>query len=378
MTTPIAVFTGDNHLRPTTWAKHPDLYGDSYAALRQIVDYCIEQHLPLILLGDLFDKSRPDSLSVGMYIHAVERMREAGLAVYYVEGNHDKADPPWASLHVHAQHAGAFEIAGVRFYGIDFTPAGELPARLTEVPADCQVLLMHQSWLEIQRVGHTDGTFSQIPRAVTLLTGDYHMTDRYGGTAADGGTVTAYSPGSTSMQALNEPHEKFFGVLNADLSVRFQPLVTRPYMFSTLTTEPELQTWLESLEELRAELRLPTIPEIRKPIMRVRYQDAIPEAYDRLTAAVGDEFHLFLEPQRTTITEVIDETATPEGAFDSLITAVGELSEPGSAVYNGVRRLLEAEDPKTELERMFEEYQQRHAQAQPEGNTTGVPPGHVG
>ena len=69
MVTPIAVFTADNHLRPYTWAKYPTLQGDAYAAFRYITDYCIKHKLPLLLLGDLLDKSLPDSLSVGIYFN---------------------------------------------------------------------------------------------------------------------------------------------------------------------------------------------------------------------------------------------------------------------------------------------------------------------
>lgn len=363
MATPIAAFTGDNHLRPRTWAKHPELYGDAYASLRQIVDYCVVQSLPLIILGDLFDKARPDSLSVGMYMHAVTRMEQVGLSVYYIEGNHDRADPPWPSLHPWAQGMGSIELGGRKFKGISFSPAGELPECLSHAfdgDTEVDVLCMHQSWLEIQRVGHTDGTFSQIPHACTLLTGDYHVTGEYNGHAADGGPIRAFSPGSTAMQALNEDPEKKFGVIYDDLSVQWVTLQTRHKTEITITTEEELQRWLDALPSLSGTVREPADPTIRKMILRVRYQDSIPEAHDRITAAVGDDYHLFLEPQRTTITEVIDETATPEGAFDSLLSAVGQLSQPGTAVYNGVRRLLEADDPKTEVETMFEEYQQRH------------------
>lgn len=381
MSTPIAAFTGDTHLRPNTWAKHPDLHSDAYVSFTQIVDYCLENRLPLIILGDIFDKSRPDSLSVGRFLHAVSRMEEARLAVYAIEGNHDRADPPWFTLHPWVTPAGRFELGGRKFVGMPFQTAGELPeyiSHLMSEDTEVDVLLAHQSWLEIQRVGHTDGSFAQIPYACTMLTGDYHVQGEFRGNAADGGLVRAFSPGSTCMQALNEEPVKGFGVLKQDLSVEWVRIETRTKFDVTLQTEEELQQWLDGLDSLGGLAQRPNHPDIRKPILRVRYQDSIPEAYDRITAAVGDDFHLFLEPQRTIITEVIDETATPEGAFDSLLTAVGELSQPGSAVYNGVRRLLEAEDPQQELERMFGEYQQRHAaEARSEQDASRVPPGPV-
>ena len=224
---------------------------------------------------------------------------------------------------------------------------------------------------------HTDGSFSQIPYACTMLTGDYHVRGEYNGHAADGGPVRAFSPGSTCMQALNEEPVKGFGVLHQNLEVTWVDIQTRGKFETTIRTEEELQRTIDNLGELLRLVTLPDHPDIRKPIWRVRFNDEIPEAFDRIKSAAGDEFHLFLEPQRTTITEVVDETETPEGAFDSLITAVGQLCEPGSDLYNGTRRLLESEDPKAELERMFEEYKQRHAQAQPSENPAGIPPSPV-
>ncbi len=380
MATPIAVFTGDNHLRPTTWAKHPDLYGDAYCSFQQIVAYCIEQMLPLILLGDLFDKARPDSLSVAFFLHQITLLREAGVPVYYVEGNHDKADPPWAAVSTYPQgiSSAPIRVGGHRMVGIDYMAAGNLAEALAALPSGFEILVMHQSWLEIQRVGHVDGTFSMIPRGCTLLTGDYHVCGTYNGRAADGEQVIAHSPGSTSMQALNESPAKCFGILHDDLSVVWQELITRPFVNATARTEEEFAALIQNLEtHLNGNPRHVRPPDIRKPILRFRYNDAIPEAYDRLVAAVGEAAHLFPEPQHEMDEVVIEEdVGTPAGAFDSLVTAVGELCDPGSDVYNGVRRLLEAGDPGQELAAMFEEYKQSHA-TQPGEDPGGLPPSPV-
>ena len=373
MPTPIAVFTGDNHLRPTTWAKHPDLYGDAYHSLRQIVAYCLQNRLPLLLLGDLFDKARPDSLSVSNFLHQVNEMQRAHLDIYSIEGNHDRADPPWSSIHPHVRNVGNEPVilpnSGVSVVGMDFTPAGQLAERIAALPDVFDVVMAHQSWLEIQRVGHVDGTFSMFPRGCVMLTGDYHVCGTYDGRADNGDLVRAWSPGSTSMQALNESPEKRFGVLYDDLTVEWQPLDTRPFYQAVLPNEEGFATFIQSLPPKAGPNNH---SDVAKPILKVRYNDEIPEAYDRLLAAVGDDYHLFPEPQRQMTEVIVDPIATPEGAFDSLITAVGELTDPGSPTYNGVRRLLESEDPAAELLVMFEEY--KHAQAaQPGTDANGVP-----
>ena len=396
----IAAVTGDNHLRPSTWAKHPELHSDAYVAFRQIIDFCIEHQVPLFLLGDLFDKARPDSESVGVYLHAMQRMEEARLPVYYVEGNHDKADPPWASLHPWATHIDGqtIEIGPFKFHGIDFTVAADLPARLAAIPPGIDFLCTHQSWEDIQPIGHVDGSFEMIPYGLVLLTGDFHVSKAYRGCAANSEAIVAYSPGSTAMQKLDEQPDKSFYLIHEDeltipenrggpheitelKDLNPVPLKTRPFCGVTLATQSDFDAFMANTEGLYAAVspNAATLPEvIRRPILRVQYSDAIPEAYTRLVAALGEQFHLFAEPQHITTETVVDVAATPEGAFDNLLTAVGELCDQGSDVYNGVRRLLESNDPKAEIGQMFEEYKQRHAQpSQPQQDAPGIPAGDV-
>lgn len=363
---PICAFTGDNHLRPVTWVKHPTLYGDAYASFRQIVEQCVARRLPLVLLGDLFDSTRPDSHSVGTYLWAVSLMQESNLPVYYIEGNHDVADPPWASLSAWARPVGQFSLRGVPTYGLSFTSSSLLPDALAAIPAGTNILLSHQSWLEIQRVGHTDGQFGMIPRGLTMLVADYHVCGTYTGKAANGEDVIAYSPGSTAMQALNEPPDKYFGILFDDLSVEWVPLETRPVISVVCNTVDELEDLVARIPD-RIQVAVPVNPDIRKPILRVRYNDTIPEAYTRLMAVAGDRYHVFLEPQRQVTTQVIDVEAVPQTAFQSLVTAIGELCTPDSPEHRAATRLLESNNPQQELEAIYREYQASHAQQPTEG-----------
>ncbi len=336
MPRPIAAFTGDNHLRPTTWIKRPDLYGDTYDSFRQFFDYCLAQRLPAILLGDLFDKMRPDSLSVGSYLWNVWRMHEQNLPVYYIEGNHDKADPPWASLDPWARQLGTYDLGGIPTYGLSFTNSAELAAELANIPPGTRLLLTHQSWLEIQRVGHTDGAFAMIPHGLTMLTGDYHVCGTYTGTAANGEPVI---------------------VLYDDLSVTWYQLNTRRVINVTCQTSEELDSLLARIS-LGPLTPIPdnTHPDIRKPILRVQYNDAVPEAYSRLTAAAGELFHLFLEPKHQVTEQIVDVTAAQPTAFESLMSAVVELSPPESQQAATACRLLRSSTPKEEIDKIFEEY----------------------
>lgn len=366
----LAVVTGDNHLRPRTWSRHPTLVGDSYDAFNQVVRYALENRLPLILLGDTFDKSLPDSRSVGVYMNAVEQMSRAGLQVYYICGNHDMADPPWHALHPAAVHAEEFTIMGVRFYGIDFTSAAQLPERLAEIPADTDVLLTHQAWREIQPVGHVDGDFSMLPRGMVVLTGDYHIAKAYHSQAANGEPVVAYSPGSTNMQAINEDPNKSFMVLCLDddgkPAVLQRPaLRTRPIKTVTgIRTEAQLAAAVQAIPQWRQEMQTAGLPEnLQKPILHMRYDDTLQEAYVRIVAVAGEDWHLFLEPQRVMTDTTVDVTAAPEDAFESLITAVQTLAADTPDVRDAAIAILQRSNHTEAVQQLFTEFKTKAAAA---------------
>lgn len=359
MPTPIANFTADNHLRPRTWMDYPELHSDAYIGFDHIVRESVAQHRPLLQLGDLFDKSRPDSESLHSYFRAISYLQDNQVPFYYLKGNHDNTDPALAGIHPWANPVAQLAIDGVRFYGIDYRDSARLKESIqSAAAAEADVILCHQSWKQIQRNGGSDGDFAHFPRATTMLTGDYHETGIYRGTAQDGGDVVAYSPGSTCMQATNEPAEKFYGVLHDDLSVDWVKIPSRPFMPLSAVNSDELD-WIVDAIPTQAEMLRETvrISEIQKPIIRVTYHDDIPEAYNRLITAAGQSCFLFLNPVRPQRVHTVNEQETPENAFDSLLTATEELTPPGSYTRSGTTRLLRADDPATELEAMYCEYQ---------------------
>lgn len=336
---PVAVFTGDNHLRPRTWIKRPDLYGDSYWSFQQIVGACKAMGLPLLLLGDLFNSDYPDAATVGFYLQQMQRMQAQNLPVFSVEGNHDKSTTSWASLAPNVQTDGSFVLGGVHFHGISFCTGPTLQAAIDAIPPETQVLLMHQSWKEIQRVGATDASLRMLPRAVTLLTGDYHVSGTYTENAVDGGFVHAYSPGSTVLQDISEAPQKYYGVLYDDLSVAWSPLQTRAVLRVSCMSEEDADTVTQlGREPVPVSPYLPD--HLQKPILRIRYLDSLPEISARLTAACGERYHLFLEP---TITQEVIEI-TPEAlprASESLEAAVVTLATTPDVRDAAVRLLRE-------------------------------------
>lgn len=362
MTYPVAVLTGDNHLRPYTWARHPTLAEDAYVSLSQIVDYCCANSLPLLQLGDLFQAARPDARSVQVLFQQLDRLQAAGQDFWYIAGNHDRdpPNPPWATLHPHTKTCeGAFGYAelatwpGQKIGLIPYAPVAQLP-QIQQQCGETNLWLTHQAWVEVQGVG-ASATFANFPHGGTVLTGDYHVTGQYRGVAANGDGIIAYSPGSTAMQALNEDPRKYFGVLYADATVQWVLLQTRDYYRYTCLTQQELDRAVESLSTLSLREGLPA--EISKPVAVVTFNATLPEAESRLQAAVGDRYHLFPVPTRASdLIAEMPAAEEPERTSDVLLresihTLVGEAEARSLAM-----RLLDAASPKAEVVAAYEEY----------------------
>ena len=378
MPTPAFAFTGDTHLTRTVWVKHPDLYGDAHESFRQIIDYCIANRIPLLLLGDIFDSANPEAEDVVFFSQQMERMARQQLMVFYIKGNHDDTPVGWPSVHPWPIHIidGTYVLGPFHVVGLDYHRFGELAPALAAVPTEYPLdfLCTHQAWAEIQRIGHTDGSLTQVHRATRVLTGDYHVNGHWDTTNAQGQSLRAWSPGSIAMQALNEPPVKFFGVVSSD---RGQPVIenvtlqTRQFIDIRLTTTEMLDQFVAWVAA--GGIITPGLPEvIAKPIMRVRYSTDIPEAYDRIMAACGTQFHLFDEPVATQEEMIVDAEAAPAGAFDDLLTALGQLTPPGTALYNAVRRLLESATPETEAEAIFQEFVANYGQNQEAATQQGL------
>jgi len=388
--TPYLAFAADLHLQPGAWASHPHIQGDSYNALRQIVSFCVARDCPLILGGDIFDKRRPDPHSVGVFITEMNRMRQANLAVLYVSGDHDySVDTPWpdaASVNASHLHKDVAEWSKLgRIYGLDWTPKDRLHEALAEIPPDCNVLVTHQSWDELQGIGNVEGWIATLPRHVTtLLTGDYHVHLQRKIKADAGQEVRVYSPGSTCMQAIDENPDKHFWVYSAsderdDGVWTSVPIAGRQAFFYELHDEETFNQWAANKIDFSVCFHDILPSELHKPIVRVTYPDNIPDAVARIEAAVEDA-HLFLNPQHVYVEQCVEIAEAPEGAFDTLEGAVQQLGDDDDVV-NGVHRLLNSANPTKEIELMMQEFlhaaQQEGAVHQgddaPVGEPTGAP-----
>jgi hypothetical protein len=288
------VLSSDWHLSPFSWKKHPNVHRDSYYSLQQIADLCIQLNVPLIAAGDLFDIKHPPSESVVFCVEQMARLQRVGLPVYYVQGQHELSEIPWMSLCPNATHIDSFkadlnfktfDIQGLRVAGQDIEFSGarfsdqcrEMHAQAGSDKFDLYVT--HQVWADFIKKSDESFMFKHATFAKVVYTGDFHKTEVLNIDGTD-----CLSSGSINMQATNEPPHKFVFILNSDLSWTQYRLKTRPFALFELRSEKYFNALMDvTNEELLAEWPHKDLPEhIATPLVCVRYQNNIPNAYDLL------------------------------------------------------------------------------------------------
>lgn len=348
------IFSADWHLSKLTWTDRPEIADDSYRSVSQIVDLAVNTRSPLLAAGDLFDKRSPDTESVVFMCRQMDRLQAAGVPLYYIQGQHELRDPPWFSAHLWPKHmhGQSFVVDGLRFYGLDWTPRGELQRQLDLVPPDTDVLMCHQVWTELMGgVGQQDGAISDVSFVRYVMTGDYHKT-LTAGFQGKTGQVRLCSPGSVSVRKIDEPADKYVFVCNVDknreISVASSRLDTRSFQQWSAGNADEFDQLCASLREHTHEQLSDT-----RQVIRLTYSDAIPDVVSRFSAAADGKAHVFYNPvSREVETTTIDMTQATDEHASSLVEAVALLS-PGTDIGADAQLLLNAPDQRSCWERLY-------------------------
>lgn len=259
---PIFVFCADLQARESAYRSVKELRGDDLYALRQVVDYCKQNKLPLFLGGDQVDSptiSDEHTIEIRKILMDVPFQ-----ATYYVDGNHERGfkrlcmEGGGAAAATNLEEAGCID-SGARIAGYNWRTRRQWEACLERhALQQADVLILH-------------GFASQVVPALGLppdeaplcdidltwfdgkyrlvLMGDVHMEWDWLGPQ---GTRFLYS-GSMWMHRLGEPEAKSFIVVYNDFSVERVPLRCRPFLRTDLKSEEDLkkiQTWLDSCAKL--------------------------------------------------------------------------------------------------------------------------------
>lgn len=129
----------------------------SRKALENIVDLALEhQASALLVSGDLFDRAERSARTAVFLTVQFDRLKDAGIRVFYVKGNHDAVNPISGgadfpnNVHLFSGHGGVFELGeDICIHGVSFSgksmPESLIPKFKPPVAGKVNIALMHTS-----------------------------------------------------------------------------------------------------------------------------------------------------------------------------------------------------------------------------------------
>lgn len=371
MSTPVMLITGDWHVRKhdRVWYRRPSLTGDTSFGVEQVNQLAEKYSVPhVVLLGDLFEQKLQQSDALGIMWGSLTRFERNRQAVYYVQGQHEKSDPPilnaihdWP-LHIHGDHVHIPEL-GRYLHGLDYQPPAHVAEALADTPTP-DILATHQVWKDFMGEDRGDAWFHGASTDL-ILTGDFHQT-----LIEDRGSRTVVSPGPLCMQNIGEEPDKFVIIMTDDEDDPFikERLKSRRYHQTYLHTDDDLTRFLDTWPDNPARTPQPGVPfNIATNILRVRYAADIPDVTRRVESVVGDAAHLFLNPfpvERQEAQSVEADRRVNAVLSGGLDGCIREFYAEDPEVLADALRLNQSNDIEQELEAIYKERMARGEEVQ--------------
>jgi len=252
-----------------------------------------------------------------------------------------------------------FGDAGIGVWGLDWLPRGDIQAAFQTVPEDTDILITHQVWKDFMgEIGRTECELTDVHHVQTVLAGDFHVTKIAESVNAQGKPIKMLSPGSTAMQDMGEQPAKFFFVISehdAEIIFEAKPLKTRGTL-SYVVKEAELLDELcagkltREIEKLVEDSKAAGHhPDIHKPLVRVKFDKRLPDAFLRVTTVVSDSAHLFCEALTDKMLPRQNSQAR-DAVKNDLLSALSDLLGGENEAYKLASALLTAEEPGKEFD----------------------------
>lgn len=357
----------DVHAQRSAWANRP-IEGDSEYALAQFAEICDRENVRAAVgLGDLKERPVTKSYDDGLWLNLLDDLYRYGVPFFYIQGNHDKANPPclWNYPNAKHIHGEAIDLGDDVLYGIDYQEADSLRAALDAVPDDVTVLATHQRWSEFMgSATNPQGSLSDVRgRSLQVLaSGDLHETVVKSFVGVDR-EFTFLSPGPPTMQSIVEDDDKYVFIIE-DRIPRRVPLKSRRVIRSPMLIDRAmLDDFLRQLPKIVSDARVSAVASgmpdaLQTPILQVRYDYRLDDTVRRVTKLVGDKAHLFWKEQapdksetdRKVVSVSRGEAVTPLGLLKHVVDP-----EKEPHAYNLLVRGLTAND-KDDMKKKTEEF----------------------
>lgn len=362
---------GDIHFRSgdATWADRPEVRGDVTFAAEEILRVAVERQVKgIYLLGDVFNV-RPQRSDVIDTVRAWLDRLCALCPVYYVQGQHELAEPPLlTAIHPETLHIDGVHVDGpdgLVGFGLDYRHDEHVEQALREVvPGDVDFLLTHQVWRDF--MGEDRGSaWAAWSRCPTIVTGDYHRATSVPIETA-GGAGVLYSPGPPCLHRFGEPTEHSVTLLGRDAQggiFERVPIRSRRVLCFTVDAVEDLFAKKADVDAGLAGCELtphPGVPpELEQAVVRIEIGPRLAPAEVRTVRREAQKLfhghHLFFvpgKPPRRFDAEpgsamVVEPDLTQEEAV--------RLAAADERVAADAVRILRAEDPAAEARAILDE-----------------------
>lgn len=233
----------------------------SRTALTKIVDIALAEDVAALLIaGDLFDGAERSARTAAFLALQLERLRERGIRVFYIKGNHDAENPLTGELnlpdnvHVFDGRGGKVQLAdGVWIHGVSFAgryaPESLLPKFLAPVEGAVNIAMLHTS------LTGADGHDPYAPCALGDLTAagfDYWALGHVHRRQVHSQSPLVVMPGTPQGRDIGEPGPKSATLVTIDETISIEEVPTSVVEFLQMKIDA---TGTESDDALRDLLR---------------------------------------------------------------------------------------------------------------------------
>jgi DNA repair exonuclease SbcCD nuclease subunit len=245
--------------------RDPDLQGRvraaSRASLARLVDTAIAENVAAVLIaGDLYDGAERGARTAAFLAGQMERLREAGIRVFAIKGNHDAENPlsGEASLpdnvHVFGARGGKVALVqGVWIHGVSFAgrhaPESLLPRFDAPVPGAVNIAMLHTS------LSGAGGHDAYAPCALGDLTGagfDYWALGHVHRRRVHAEAPWVVMPGMPQGRDMGEAGPKSAMLLTVGETITVETVATSVLEFMPLDVDV---SQVDDVDTLRATLR---------------------------------------------------------------------------------------------------------------------------
>lgn len=326
-------------------------YEDFLRAFMEFGRSVIDKRVDAVVIGgDLFDSPRPDARSVFVAQSVIKEIKDAGIKVFGIDGNHDLSDNWWlkvigADILVPQE---ATDIAGVTASGISYKNGRDLVAEIENMAGSgmkTDVLVAHFALAEMNGGGSADTGVQELSPLLDklgvkcILMGHVHIPDcrKWNG-------VLYVNPGSTEMKAANEPKDKYYFIVDTDTwSAEPVPIETREMRTVEICDETDMAKFQQGLTS-EAERVANGVLE-RRPFYHVIADDSIDDAFKRISKTIHDTSAIARIVMRSSKARDLAPVVDRKESINTLESAIEARFPKESDEARHIRTFLASPDP---------------------------------